>query len=69
MPPTSGVREPAFLITAVLLCVLSTGTRLSQHVLLQLSANRWLRRLKGVDHGDLELDLRWMKMLDNQPRA
>ena len=28
-----------------------------------------LRRLKGVDHGDLEVDLKWMKLLDIQPRG
>ena len=28
-----------------------------------------LRRLKGVDQGELELDLRWFKVLDIQPRG
>jgi hypothetical protein len=26
-------------------------------------------RLKGVEHGDLELDLQWFKVLDIQPRG
>ena len=27
-----------------------------------------LRRLKGVDHGEIELECQWFKVLDLQPR-